>query len=99
MLFAAILFLGILSMWIPARWALSIFQVAVFALAAARIVQRKNVAIHPTAVLLGAAVVWGFLQAFGLMPLIEVYWIPFVWVMIQGFNAGIAVLSNRRSAA
>jgi len=64
MLFAAILFLGILSMWIPARWALSIFQVAVFALAAARIVQRKNVAIHPTAVLLGAAVVWGLIQAF-----------------------------------
>ena len=48
---------------------------------------------------LSIATVWGFLQAFGLMPLIEVYWIPFVWVMIQGFNAGIAVLSNRRSAA
>jgi len=48
---------------------------------------------------MGAAVIWGFLQAFGVMPLIEVYWIPFVWVMIQGFNAGISVLSNRRSAA
>jgi hypothetical protein len=63
MLLAAILFLGILSMWVPARWALSAFQIAVFALAALRIVQRKSLPIHPTAVLLGAAVVWGLLQA------------------------------------
>ncbi len=67
MLLAAILFLGILSMWVPARWALSAFQIAVFALAAVRIVQRprseKSLAIHPTAVLLAAAVVWGLLQA------------------------------------
>ena len=25
---------------------------------------------------MGAAVVWGFLQAFGAMPLVEAYWIP-----------------------
>src|SRR5512142_2075672 len=36
---------------------------------------------------MGAAVVWGFLQAFGVMPLIEAYWIPFVWVVIQGIFA------------
>ena len=67
MLFAAILFLGILTMWVPARWALSAFQIAVFALAAVHIVQRaregKPLAIHPTAVLLAAAVVWGLIQA------------------------------------
>ena len=66
MLLAAILFLGILTMWVPARWALSAFQVAVFALAAVRIVARAResaLAIHPTAVLLGAAVVWGLIQA------------------------------------
>ena len=62
-LLAAILFLGILSMWVPARWALSAFQIAVFALAGVRIVQRKSLTIHPTAVLLGMAVVWGLVQA------------------------------------
>jgi len=62
-LLAAILFLGILTMWVPARWALSAFQIAVFALAVVRIVQRKSLAIHPTAVLLGMAVVWGLVQA------------------------------------
>ena len=36
---------------------------------------------------MGAAVVWGFLQAFGVMPLVEAYWIPLVWVVIQGFQA------------
>ena len=35
---------------------------------------------------MGAAVVWGFLQAFGAMPLVEAYWIPLVWVVIQGFQ-------------
>jgi len=68
MLLAAILFLGILSMWVPARWALSAFQIAVFALAAARILARaregKTLAIHPTIVLLGAAVAWGLIQVF-----------------------------------
>lgn len=64
---AAILFLGILSMWVPSRWALSAFQLAVFALAAWQIVRRirdgNTLAIHPTAALLGAAAVWGLLQA------------------------------------
>ncbi len=67
MLLAAILFLGILTMWVPARWALSAFQIAVFALAAVRIVaharDRKSLAIHPSVVLLAAAVVWGLIQA------------------------------------
>ena len=62
MLLAAILFLGILSMWVPARWALSAFQLAVFALAAARIIRRRTISIHPTAVLLGAAAAWGLVQ-------------------------------------
>ena len=39
---------------------------------------------------MGAAVVWGFLQAFGVMPLVEAYWIPLVWVLIQGFQACMA---------
>jgi hypothetical protein len=34
---------------------------------------------------MGAAAVWGFLQAFGVMPLVEAYWIPVVWVVAQGF--------------
>jgi len=62
MLFTSVLFCGILTMWVPARWALSGFQFAVFALAAARIVQRRKWSLHPTAVLLGAAVLWGVLQ-------------------------------------
>jgi hypothetical protein len=66
-LFTSILFFGILSMWVPARWALSAFQIAVFALAALSILRRpqqgKTLAIHPLAVLLGAAVIWGLLQA------------------------------------
>jgi len=67
MLLAAILFLGILTMWVPARWALSAFQIAVFALAGASIVshfrEKTMLAVHPTAALLGAAVLWGLLQA------------------------------------
>jgi|SRR5690348_115230 hypothetical protein len=39
---------------------------------------------------MGAAVVWGFLQGFGAMPLVEAYWIPLVWVVIQGFQACVA---------
>jgi O-antigen ligase len=64
MLLAAILFLGILTMWVPARWALSAFQIAVFALAATHIIRYKRLAVHPSVVLLGAAVVWGLIQAF-----------------------------------
>ncbi len=37
-----------------------------------------------TNVTMGAAVVWGFLQAFGAMPLVEAYWIPLVWIAVQG---------------
>lgn len=48
---------------------------------------------------MGAAVVWGFLQAFGVMPLIEVYWIPFVWVIMQGAFGCIAVLTQGRHGA
>jgi hypothetical protein len=44
---------------------------------------------------MGAAVVWGFLQAFGVMPLIEAYWIPLVWVVIQGAFGCIAVFHRR----
>jgi hypothetical protein len=43
---------------------------------------------------MGAAVVWGFLQAFGAMPLVEAYWIPLVWVVIQGFQGCIAGFSR-----
>ena len=44
---------------------------------------------------MGAAVVWGFLQAFGAMPLVEAYWIPCVWVVMQGMFACIAGFSRR----
>jgi len=64
MLLAAILFLGILTMWVPARWALTAFQLAIFAAAALHIVRSKRVTVHPTMALLGAAVVWGLIQAF-----------------------------------
>jgi undecaprenyl pyrophosphate phosphatase UppP len=55
--------------------------------------RRMAVATNAT---MGAAVVWGFLQAFGVMPLVEAYWIPFVWVVIQGFNGCIEVAASRR---
>lgn len=58
--------------------------------------RRMAVATNAT---MGAAVVWGFLQAFGVMPLVEAYWIPFVWVVIQGFNGCIAFLGRDREAA
>jgi hypothetical protein len=45
---------------------------------------------------MGAAIVWGFLQAFGVVPLIETYWVPFVWVVFQGL-AGCVELFSRRS--
>jgi hypothetical protein len=45
---------------------------------------------------MGAAVVWGFLQAFGAMPLIETYWIPLVWVLLQGVFGCIATIAERR---
>jgi len=44
---------------------------------------------------MGAAVVWGFLQAFGAMPLVEAYWIPCIWVLMQGMFACIAGFARR----
>ena len=44
---------------------------------------------------MGAAVVWGFLQAFGVMPLIEAYWVPFVWVMMQGVFGCVSAFVGR----
>lgn len=48
---------------------------------------------------MGAAIVWGFLQAFGVMPLVEAYWIPLVWVVLQGASACIAMASRGRHGA
>jgi hypothetical protein len=58
--------------------------------------RRISIATNAT---MGAAVVWGFLQAFGVMPLVEAYWIPFLWVVMQGVSGVIAVLSRGRLAA
>jgi hypothetical protein len=44
---------------------------------------------------MGAAVVWGFLQAFGVMPLVEAYWVPFVWVIMQGMFGCLDFFSRR----
>ena len=44
---------------------------------------------------MGAAVVWGFLQAFGVMPLIETYWVPFVWVIMQGMFGCVEFFSRK----
>jgi len=53
----------------------------------------RRIAIATNATM-GTAIVWGFLQAFGAMPLVEAYWIPFVWVVIQGVFAGVSYLSR-----
>ena len=58
--------------------------------------RRMAVATNAT---MGAAVVWGFLQAFGVMPLFETYWVPFVWVVIQGAFGCIAMFGRSDSAA
>lgn len=59
----------------------------------------KRIAIATNATM-GAAVVWGFLQAFGAMPLVETYWVPFVWVVIQGMFGIVSGFSSRsRDAA
>jgi hypothetical protein len=52
-----------------------------------------------TNVTMGAAVVWGCLQAFGVMPLIEAYWLPFVWVAAQGVFACVEMASSRKRGA
>ena len=53
----------------------------------------RRIAIATNATM-GAAVVWGFLQAFGAMPLVEAYWIPLVWVVIQGFQGCFGAFSR-----
>src|SRR5438132_10004849 len=57
--------------------------------------RRISVATNAT---MGTAVVWGFLQAFGVMPLVEAYWIPVVWLVMQGVSGCIAVFAQRRQA-
>jgi len=32
------------------------------------------------------------------MPLFETYWVPLVWVVVQGFNGCIEVFAARRRA-
>jgi hypothetical protein len=44
---------------------------------------------------MGAAVVGGFLQAFGVMPLIEAYWVPFLWVAVQGAFGCMALFARQ----
>lgn len=58
----------------------------------------RRIAIATNATM-GAAVVWGFLQAFGIMSLVEAYWIPAVWVLMQGFSVLIALVSRGRHGA
>jgi len=58
----------------------------------------RRIAIATNATM-GAAVVWGFLQAFGVMPLIETYWVPFVWVVAQGAFGCAPLMFARRPAA
>jgi len=48
---------------------------------------------------MGAAVIWGFLQAFDVMPLIETYWVPFVWVVAQGAFGCAPFIFTRRHIA
>jgi O-antigen ligase len=63
---AAILCIGILLMWVPSAWAVYGFELALFALAVARIGARlrdgKGVGVHPVAVMLALAAVWGLVQ-------------------------------------
>lgn len=58
----------------------------------------KRIAVATNATM-GAAVVWGFLQAFGAMPLVEAYWIPFVWVFMQGIFGCIGTFSRKSEEA
>jgi len=58
----------------------------------------KRIAVA-TNVTMGAAVVWGFLQAFGAMPLVEAYWVPFVWVFVQGMYGCISAFTRKNEEA
>ena len=60
------------------------------------ILRRNAIATNAT---MGAAIVWGFLQAFGVMPLVEAYWIPTVWVVMQGASGCIPFLFRGRHGA
>jgi undecaprenyl pyrophosphate phosphatase UppP len=60
-----------------------------------RAVTLQRVAIATNATM-GAAVVWGFLQAFGVMPLVEAYWVPFAWVVMQGMFGCIDAFGRRK---
>jgi hypothetical protein len=57
----------------------------------------KRIAVA-TNVTMGAAVVWGFLQAFGVMPLIETYWVALVWVAMQGAFGCFTLISHDQEA-
>ncbi len=54
----------------------------------------RRIAIATNATM-GGAVVWGFLQAFGVMPLVEAYWVPFVWVVMQGVSGCVSTVGDR----
>jgi hypothetical protein len=56
-------------------------------------VMLRRIAVSTNATM-AAAVAWGFLQAFGVMPLIETYWVAFVWVVIQGAFGCVAIFSR-----
>ena len=58
----------------------------------------KRIAIA-TNVTMGAAVVWGFLQAFDALPLVEAYWVPFLWVVVQGIFGCVSSFARRREDA
>jgi hypothetical protein len=58
----------------------------------------RRIAIATNATM-GAAVVWGFLQAFGVMPVVEAYWVPFLWIVIQGAFGCVAVFSRANRIA
>lgn len=60
------------------------------------ILRRNAIATNAT---MGAAIVWGFLQAFGVMPLVEAYWIPTVWVLMLGVSSCAPYLFRGRRGA
>ncbi|RST29666.1 hypothetical protein HMF7854_01610 [Sphingomonas ginkgonis] len=55
----------------------------------------RRIAIATNATM-GAAVLWGFLQPSGLMPLVEAYWVPILWVAMQGLFGCIELFAARR---
>lgn len=58
--------------------------------------RRNAIATNAT---MGAAIVWGFLQAFRVMALVESYWIPTVWVLMQGASSCVFVVTRGRRGA